>query len=448
MARGKPADRRNLRLRGNVWFVQKRLSPALAQHLGKQMLQQSTQTGDLDSACRIRDRLLVELSELEAVLKGQASSTQRRRHFMDARERFQNDERVFRDAGPNAASLWEFIEPEQLIEVEQDALRFMHTTETPAEYRLTFKGALEDWLHSPLIQRKQSTRSKNALAVQLLLDSLGDEDAALSSVSRKQVRDFITTQLDNGKTRQTVANYLSGLSAIWRHAEFTLEEPLPAGNPFKGHSLNPKATVTSYEQFNRPDVEAIFAATANEQGIFYLLPRLGFYTGARLEELCSLKTTDIIQQQGVWCLSVREGKGKNSNATRDVPLHPKVKPLVMAQLKIAKAMGSEYLFPEAGATIRADGKKGPKFSQWFSRLTGKTISKQGRKIGFHSFRTTAITIMLSAGFQEQLVVWVTGHERGLTTASKIYHRGPDFKSRLEAVEAIQIDALQEAGTTT
>src|SRR5690554_6219003 len=299
MARGKPADRSHLRQRGNVWFVQKRLSPTLAKHLGKQMLQQSTQTGDLDDACRVRDRLLVELSELEAVLQGQASPAQRRRHFMEARERFQGAAQSITSTDPVAPTLLEIIDPEKLPEIEQDALRHMDSTETPEAYRLTFKGALEDWQQSPLIERKHSTRSKNALAVQLFHDSLGQEDVALASVTRKQVRDFITIQLGNGKTKQTVANYLSGLSAIWRHAEFTLEEPLPAGNPFKGHSLNPKATVKSYEQFNRPDVEAIFAATANEQGIFYLLPRLGFYTGARLEELCSLKTTDIIQQQGV-----------------------------------------------------------------------------------------------------------------------------------------------------
>ncbi|PMR71360.1 tyrosine-type recombinase/integrase [Halomonas heilongjiangensis] len=442
MARGKPADRRHLRLRGNVWFVQKRLSPTLAQHLGKQMLQQSTQTGDLDGACRVRDRLLVELSELEASLQGRASQTQQRRLFMEARERFQEAEQSIVSTDPVAPSFLEIIDPEKLPEIEQDALRSMYSTETPEAYRLTFKGALEDWQQSPQIERKHSTRSKNSLAVQLFLDSLGREDVALVSVTRKQARDFITAQLRNGKTKQTVANYLSGLSAIWRHAEDAMEEPLPARNPFKGHSLNPKATVKSYDQFTRTDVEAIFAATDREQGIFHLLPRLGFYTGARLEELCSLKTTDIIQQQGVWCLSVREGKGKNSNATRDVPLHSAVKPLVLEQLKHAQSAGSEYLFLEAGESIRADGKKGPKFSQWFSRLTGKTIPKQGRKLGFHSFRTTAITIMLGAGFQEQLVVWVTGHERGLTTASKVYHRGPDFKTRLKAVEAIQIDALQ------
>ncbi|MCE9664347.1 tyrosine-type recombinase/integrase [Halomonas sp. M5N1S17] len=428
-------------MRGNVWFVQKRLSPTLAQHLGKKMLQQSTQTGDLDDACRIRDRLLVELSELEASLTGELCQAKRRGLFLAARERFTEADQELRSNDPDGPYLLEVIEAEKLSEIEQDALRYMGTTETPETYRLTLKAALEDWLHSPLIERKHSTRLKNSHAVQLFLDNLGTEDAALVTMTRKQVREFTTDQLSIGKTKQTVANYLSGLSALWRHAEYTMEEPLPTGNPFKGHSLNPKATVKSYDQFTRDDVEAIFKATEGDDGIFYLLPRLGFYTGARLEELCSLKTTDIIQQQGVWCLSVREGKGKNSNATRDVPLHSAIKPLVLEQLKQAQTAGSEYLFPEAGATNRTDGKKGPKFSQWFSRLTGKTIPKEGRKIGFHSFRTTAITIMLGAGFQEQLVVWVTGHERGLTTASKVYHRGPDFKARLKAVEAIKAEAL-------
>ncbi|QTP55664.1 tyrosine-type recombinase/integrase [Billgrantia sulfidoxydans] len=442
MARGKPADSRHLRMRGNVWFVQKRLSPILAQHLGKKMLQQSTQTGDLDAACRFRDKLLVDLADQEAYLSGQSSPAQKRKLYTEAYERLQQQASDI-ESPDGSVDLLDILDPDKLNPIEQDALRSVFSKQTPSDYRLTFKGALEDWQQSPLIERKHSTRSKNSLAVQLFLDSLGVDDMALVSATRKQVRDFITTQLHNGKTKQTVANYLSGLSAIWRHAEYTMEEALPAGNPFKGHSLNPKATVKSYDQFTREDVEAIFKATEEAEGIYYLLPRLGFYTGARLEELCSLKTTDIIQQQGVWCLSVREGKGKNSNATRDVPLHSAIKPLVLEQLKQAQAAGSEYLFPEAGATNRTDAKKGPKFSQWFSRLTGKTIPKEGRKTGFHSFRTTAITIMLGSGFQEQLVVWVTGHERGLTTASHVYHRGPDFKARLEAVEAIQLMALHQ-----
>lgn len=449
MARGKPTDTRSLRQRGNIWFIQKRLSPLLSKHLGKKILQQSTRTGDLDEACRIRDRVLADLGDLEAELKGEASQRQQRRMFLQAREELREtaDSLVSTDTRDPVA-LSDVIDPEKLPEIDQDAFRSVHHGDIPARYRLTLRAALEDWKTSPLVERKPSTTSKNTLAVERLLTYLGEDDVTLVSLNRQQLKSFITATLGEGKTKQTVANYLSGLSAVWHHAEYSMEEELPNGNPFKGHQLKPKATVRSYDQFTRKDVEAIFEATTENEGeasspngcgIYYLLPRLGFYTGARLDELCSLKVTDIIQRQGIWCLAVREGK--NQNATREVPLHPEIKSLIMDQLHTAKAAGCTYLFPEAEASTRSDGKKGPKFSQWFARLSKKVIDRGDRKLGFHSFRTTAITIMGDAGISESVIVWVTGHERGLTTANKVYNRGPTFKTRLEAVGTIQIDAL-------
>ena len=440
MARGKPNDTRSLRQRGNVWFINKRLSPTLAKHLGKKMLNQSTQTGDLDEACRVRDRTLADLNDLEAQLKGEASQVQQRRMFLQARDHFQEAESsLVGDDPSDPVKLTEIIDPEELPEIEQDALRSVYQGDTPPRYRLTLRAALEDWKASPLVERKPSTRSKNALAVERLLVYLGEDDVTLVSLDRWQIKGFITSMLGENKTKQTIANYLSGLSAIWHHAEYSMEEELPNGNPFKGHQLKPKATVRSYDQFNREDVKAIFEATAENEGIYYLLPRLGFYTGARIDELCSLKVTDIIQRQGIWCLAVREGK--NQNATREVPLHPEIKELILAQLEHANSLGSVYLFPEAAASKRSDGKKSPKFSQWFSRLMGKTITRGDRQLTFHSFRTTAITIMGDAGQPESVIVWVTGHERGLTTANRVYNRGPSFQTRLKAVESIRLDAL-------
>ncbi|TFH87938.1 hypothetical protein EQG41_03200 [Billgrantia azerbaijanica] len=440
MARGKPADTRSLRQRGNVWFIQKRLSPTLAKHLGKKILQQSTRTGDLDEACRIRDRVLADLNDLEDQLKGEASQRQQRRMFLDARHYLRETATSLVSTDPrDPVGLSDVMDPEKLPKIEQDAFRSVHEGNIPDRYRLSLRGALEDWTESPVVERKPSTVSKNTLAASLLLDHLGEEDIAIGSISRTMVKDFITAQLGHGKTRQTVANYLSGLSALWHHAEYSMEEELTSKNPFKGHHLKPKETVQSYDQFTRADVEAIFAATEESQGIYRLLPRLGFYTGARIDELCSLKVTDIIQRQGIWCLAIREGK--NSNATREVPLHPEIKAPVLDQLRDGKASGREYLFMEAEATKRSDGKKSPKFSQWFSRLMAKTIVRGDRKLGFHSFRTTAITIMGDAGQREEVIVWVTGHERGLTTANKVYNRGPTFKTRLDAVETIRLEAL-------
>src|SRR5690606_10533288 len=129
-------------------------------------------------------------------------------------------------------------------------------------------------------------------------------------------------------------------------------------NPFRGHRLQPKATVKSYDQFRRADVEAIFKATEEEVGMPFLLPRMGFYTGARISELCSLRLTDIQQHQQVWCLVIREGK--NRNAAREVPIHSELLPLVKQQVQRAKDAGSELLFPEVEASKRTDGSRGAK----------------------------------------------------------------------------------------
>ncbi len=114
---------------------------------------------------------------------------------------------------------------------------------------------------------------------------------------------------------------------------------------------------------------------------------------------------------------------------------------MLDQLEEARAVNAKYLFPEAEASTRSDGKKGPKFSQWFARLSKQIIERGGRKLGFHSFRTTAITIMGDAGQREEIIVWITGHERGLTTANRVYNRGPSFQTRLSAIETLKLEAL-------
>ncbi|MGM0914954.1 MAG: tyrosine-type recombinase/integrase [Pseudomonadota bacterium] len=442
MARGKRPDPRYLRQRGNVWFFQKRLSPTLAEHLGKKVFQQTTNTGDLDEACRIRDRLLADLSDLEAELKGQASTAQRRQLFLSALEKLRAAHAELQQHPTDDGiplDITDVLDPERLPPVERDALVTVGKANPPAQYRLSLRATLEDWTNSPLVERKPTTISKNTRSVELFLSSVKLEDIQLEAITRKQVKEFVTQQLSQGKTRQTVANYLAGLSAIWSHAVEVMEEELERDNPFKGHNLKPKATVKSYDQFTRVDVQAIFKATEDSTGLEYVLPRMGFYTGARISELCSLRVTDIQQHQRVWCLVIREGK--NRNAAREVPIHPELLPLVKAQLERAKAAGSELLFPEVAASKRKDARSGAKFSQWFSRLLKKTVKRGERRLGFHSFRTTAITIMGDAGVSESVIVWITGHERGLTTANKVYNRGPTFKTRLEAVETIRVEAL-------
>ena len=62
---------------------------------------------------------------------------------------------------------------------------------------------------------------------------------------------------------------------------------------------------------------------------YYWVPILGCLTGCRLEEICMMRTKDIIKINGVWVYRIREEgeygeeetKVKNAYSERDVPLH-------------------------------------------------------------------------------------------------------------------------------
>lgn len=98
----------------------------------------------------------------------------------------------------------------------------------------------------------------------------------------------------------------------------------------------------SRDAFTDDDLRAIFSASWFKTGrgqinlagtyrefmpLYYWLPLLGLHTGARINELCQLKLTDIKQTPaGVWYIDINDGADdqsvKNSNSVRNVPLHP------------------------------------------------------------------------------------------------------------------------------
>jgi len=56
----------------------------------------------------------------------------------------------------------------------------------------------------------------------------------------------------------------------------------------------------------------------------FWLPVLGLFTGCRIEELCQLHCSDVIQYDGIWCLDINdegEKRLKNKSSKRVVPLH-------------------------------------------------------------------------------------------------------------------------------
>lgn len=131
----------------------------------------------------------------------------------------------------------------------------------------------------------------------------------------------------------------------------------------------------------------------------WTLGALAAYSGARLEELASLRVEDV--QGGSFV--VKEGKRQAS--VRRVPVHPVVAPLVA---RLVDTSPDGFVLPGL-LTTGKDGKRGS--------LLGKRFGYALRRVGvtdprvvFHSLRNTVITQLLSRGVPLERVQLIAGHE--------------------------------------
>jgi len=96
------------------------------------------------------------------------------------------------------------------------------------------------------------------------------------------------------------------------------------GLQIKTNKNNPVAKERS--PFDRSDIDAIFGANlALKKEYQKWLPMLGYYTGARLNELCQLHLSDIRKEGHVWYLDINndtdDKRLKTPSSKRKVPIH-------------------------------------------------------------------------------------------------------------------------------
>jgi integrase len=170
------------------------------------------------------------------------------------------------------------------------------------------------------------------------------------------------------------------------------------------------------EVFSEEDLKAIFSSSSYtgvspKNSWNYWLPLLGYFTGARIEELCQLEVEDIKIVDGIPVIDINdngEKRLKNSSSRRVIPIHPTlVKALgFLGYVETVRKAGEIRLFPGL-RKIQHRLSHAP--SQWFSRLKGK-LGIEGKK-SFHSFRHTFANNLKQAEASGQAVKELMGHAR-------------------------------------
>ncbi|ESL83865.1 hypothetical protein L421_04257 [Klebsiella variicola] len=391
--------------RSGLWVFQIFVPKYMRHVFGhKRAWRKSTGTKDIVKARQFRNHLLIEFNKLKEQLKP------------DTEEK--------RISGA-IASLYQEVSANNEIEDRRGKPAEVKTTsptlcEIRDEYSENYKN-----------RRSYSTLSKSARAVEVFLATIRESDIKIDIIGRRMVTQFIRTQQER-VAGQTLQNWLTCLGSLYEFALRTYDA-IPEGNPFHNHNLEARRTIESYEPFEPAQIKALLNG-ADE--VIRDLILMGLYSGCRLDELASLKKSEIQTVEGVRCFYI--SKSKTKAGIRHVPIHSVLSAIVDEYLSHDYG---EFLFPQANKINRADGKKGPFYSQAFTRLRRRVLPTATDRQCFHSLRGMFITCLDRAGVPEQRIGAITGHteQKAKTEAFRTYSKGAGMKELSEHVELVDYE---------
>lgn len=182
----------------------------------------------------------------------------------------------------------------------------------------------------------------------------------------------------------------------------------------------------------------------------FWLPLLSLHSGARIEELCQLHHSDIVQIEGIWCIDINkkeDKKLKNRSAIRIIPIHQNLLEIGFLNFTAKrKNNSSPRIFSEF---VRVRGSLSHHPSNDFGDYkTSLGFPKQIK--AFHSFRHTVLARMETMGVAENFAAAIAGHKKKKVTFGTYGNRNRDMTlSTLNTIVNemkfnIDIAALKEA----
>lgn len=236
----------------------------------------------------------------------------------------------------------------------------------------------------------------------------------------------------SGKTQQ---QHLLAGSAFWKWAmryDARWRETFKGAiNPFERHTIAlPKgkaAKEAKRKDFTLSDMKRLYNA-AQEAGDAPLadLIQLGYYTGARISELCRLRVENVVNVDGVTMLDIEDSK--TAAGIRVVPVHPEIASLVA---RLVQDSPDGYLVVTNFLSKRGD--RTGAIGKAFGAL--KTSLGYGDKHVFHSIRGTAITQLARHEVSYPMICELIGHQTKTVTFDT-YSAGFSAEQKLTAISKI------------
>jgi integrase len=304
----------------------------------------------------------------------------------------------------------------------------------------TLEQLCDRWLKGS--DYKEVTKDAHREALGGFIRFIGDEEATPLDVSRKSAAEYIDDGLTKrGLAQKTIRRKINSLSAFWEWIEVKGLAP-QGGNPWRGHKIsakNHKGSRPARRNFTDEELIALLEGIGKGRSeTVKALPDLtilGMYTGARLDELCSLTAKDL-ERHGPKGDVLRIRDAKTRAGIRPIGIvHPAPRAIIKRRAK-----GGGFLFPE----LKPGGIDG-KLSHEASKAFGRQRRACGVEDGadFHSFRRQVATILERAGVVGVPLSRFLGQKTG-ALATDLYSEGSDAAQALKTAAKIHYSAEVEA----
>jgi len=253
-------------------------------------------------------------------------------------------------------------------------------------------------------------------------------------ITAKSVDLWIRHIAKKGKlSASSVTRIIGSSKNFFKYLQFIKEIPQTEPNPFvvpiefkisnKPNSKSVNKT-QSWLPFSPKEIVSLYKISLDENQKLADLILIAMYTGARIEEICSLLCKDIdLKEESITIIDAKTEAGE-----RTIPIHPYIKGRIE---KLIEDSTDDYLL--SGLTKNKYGDRANALGQRFGRL--KTKQKFSSRYVFHSIRKTFTTMLENAGVGENLAADIVGHEKPRITYG-LYSGGASLEVMREAIKKI------------
>lgn len=243
----------------------------------------------------------------------------------------------------------------------------------------------------------------------------------------------------------TVNKYLMYFGALFKWAK---NNGYAQVNPFEGLALKQSKDKALREAFTSEQVGMIFAELAKRGKGFapfdyqYWGVLIAFYTGARLNEVASLRLDDVKQgDTGIWYFDINDEEEtkrlKTKAAIRVVPVHSQLIALgflnYLQQVKDINPANNRLLHE---LTFNKRTQWGRNLSRWFNDQFLVKLSIKKPQYVFHSLRHNAISGLVKGNVEVVKIQALVGHEPNTVTIGT-YGHGYELSQLKEAIECLK-----------